>query len=134
MKLKELRERKDALQLQEAEIPKYLLRIPAFMEDKTDWRGSATDLLAALGETEVSPQAVRKHLVDYSLEVLFRAGIEYKTHRYGSVRMIILQKSGMDDESDANDDCVRTGILADPVPSLVRELPSFPSSSSFSAL
>ena len=130
----ELRERKDALQLQEDEIPKYLLRLPDFMADKEVWRGSASDLLAALGETEVSPQAVRKQLVDYSLEVLFRAGIEYTTHRYGGVRMIILRKSNTDDESDANDDSVRVGIMDNPAPFHERENPSFPSSSSCSAL
>ena len=123
----ELRERKDALQIQEAEIPTYLLRIPVFMQDKQVWRGSASELLAALGETEVSPRAVRKHLVDYSLEVLFRAGIEYSTHRTASSRMIILRRSSTDDEGDENDDPVITKACDKPVTAPERETTSFPS-------
>ena len=104
----ELRDRKTELQIQQEAIPKYLLRIPDFMQDKQIWRGSATDLLAELGETEVSPHAVRKHLTDYKMEVLFRAGIECSTHRTANTRMIILRRTGMDDEGDENDDPVRT--------------------------
>ena len=107
----ELRERKDALQIQQEAVPQYLLRIPDFMQDKQVWRGSASELLEALGESEVSPKMVRKHLVDFCVEVLFHAGIEYKTHRTANSRMIILSKNCLDDENDANDDIFRSEIV-----------------------
>lgn len=113
----ELRERKDELQLQQEAIPKYLLRLPAFMESRKIWRGSASELLAALGETEVSPQMVRKHLVSYYMEVLFHTGIEYETHRTADSRMIILRRTGTDDANDANDDPAHTGKTDDSVSS-----------------
>lgn len=127
----ELRERKDALQIQQEAVPQYLLRIPDFMRDKQVWRGSASELLATLGETEISPRAVRKHLVDFSLEVLFRAGIEYSTHRTANSRMIILRRSSMDDEGDENDDPVQTGSHDATVMVPAHDTTSFPSLSSF---
>ena len=48
----ELVERKTQEQLAKETIPDVLFRLVDFMRDKEEWAGTATELLAAMGETE----------------------------------------------------------------------------------
>ena len=61
----ELVERKTQEQLAKETIPDVLFRLVDFMRDKEKWAGTATELLAAMGETETIPTVITKWLNEY---------------------------------------------------------------------
>ena len=61
----ELVERKTQEQLAKETIPDVLFRLVDFMRDKEEWAGTATELLAAMGETETIPTVITKWLNEY---------------------------------------------------------------------
>ena len=73
-----LRKLKDSAELHREEIPHLLFRLVDFLKDKTEWSGTATELLSVMRETETSPNLVTKMLGRFAGEVLSPAGI---THR-----------------------------------------------------
>ena len=96
----ELVERKNSEDIHKAELPKFLFRVVDFMECRTEWVGTATELLAEMGEQEVTPNRVTKYLGQFAYEVLEPLGIEYRTKRTGKSRLIkFLRRDG----NDAND-------------------------------
>ncbi len=97
----ELIERKNSEEIHKAEIPRFLFRVVAFMESRAVWMGTATELLAAMQETEITPNMVTKYLGQFSCEVLEPMGIEYATKRTGKSRLIRLKRN---DGCDADDD------------------------------
>ena len=73
------------------------------MECRTEWVGTATELLAEMGEREVTLNMVTKYLGQFAFEVLEPLGIEYRTKCTGKSRLIKFLRR---DSNDAND----TGI------------------------
>lgn len=122
-----LTQRQTAQQMAEESSTAYLLRIPALMQNRSAWRGTATELLEALGEKNVSPRAVRKHLTQNYMEVLFPAGISYQSHRTAKGRLILLYRY---DGNDENDDPAHVPETPDSVIFPDSEIPSLPSLSS----
>ena len=59
-----------------------------FMKTRTEWVGTATELIADMAETETTPNVVTKYLGQFYYEVLEPAGIEYRTKRTGQSRLI----------------------------------------------
>ncbi len=96
----ELIERKNTEEIRKAEIPQFLFRVVEFMKNRTEWLGTATDLVADMAETEITPNVVTKYLGQFYYEVLEPAGIEYRTKRTGQSRLI---KFIRHDGGDAND-------------------------------
>ena len=96
-------EERNGEDLADAEIPPFLMKIAAFMQDKTRWEGTATELLEAVGETEVKPTSVTHALGEYYYELLQPQGIGYDTRRTGQSRLICLTRCDSDDGCDAND-------------------------------
>ena len=96
----ELVEHKNTEEIRKAEIPQFLFRVAEFMKSRTEWVGTATDLIADMAETEATPNVVTKYLGQFSNEVLEPAGIEYRTKRTGQSRLI---KFIRHDSGDAND-------------------------------
>ena len=96
----ELVERKNSEEIHKAELPKFLFRVVDFMENRAEWVGTATELLAEMNETETSPNVVTKYFGQFSCEVLAPVGIEYRTKRTGKSRLIKLIRN---DGNDAND-------------------------------
>ena len=96
----ELVERKNTEEIHKAEIPQFLFRVVEFMKTRTEWVGTATELIADMAETETTPNVVTKYLGQFYYEVLEPAGIEYRTKRTGQSRLI---KFIRHDGSDAND-------------------------------
>ena len=97
----ELVERKNTEEIRKAEIPQFLFRVVEFMKTRTEWVGTATELIADMAETETTPNVVTKYLGQFSCEVLEPAGIEYRTKRTGQSRLIkFIRRDG----GDANDD------------------------------
>ena len=97
----ELVERKDTEDIHRSEIPDFVFRIVDFMKDQTNWKGTASELLEAMAEKDVSPNMVKKYLGQFAGEVLEQEGIHYKTKRTGKSRLIYFERS---DGNDANDD------------------------------
>ena len=70
------------------------------MKTRTEWVGTATELIADMAENETTPNVVTKYLGQFYYEVLEPAGIEYRTKRTGQSRLIkFIRRDG----SDAND-------------------------------
>ena len=102
----ELVEERSEEEMQNEAIPTFLLRVVAFMRDKACWEGTATELLEAVGETELKPTSVVRCLGEYYYELLQPQGIRYDTKRTGQSRLICLTRCDSDDandEDDAND-------------------------------
>ncbi len=96
----ELVERKNSEEIHKAEIPKFLFRVVEFMKNRTEWLGTATELIKDMTETETTPNVITKFLGQFSCEVLEPVGIEYQTKRTGKSRLIRLVKN---DGGDGND-------------------------------
>lgn len=96
----ELVERKNMEDIRREEIPKFILRLVDFISEIKEWQGTATELITQMNETEVTPNVVTKMLARFSVEVLQPHGIEYKTKRTGTSRLIRLKKC---DSNDGND-------------------------------
>ena len=96
----ELVERKNAEDLHREEIPDFLFRLVSFIALRRTWQGTASQLLTEMDETEVTANVVTKLLARFSAEVLMPQGIEYRTKRTGTSRLIRLE---MSDSGDGND-------------------------------
>lgn len=96
----ELIERKDMEDIHREEIPKFVFRLVDFISEVKEWQGTATELVTRMNETEVSPNVVTKILARFSSEVFQPQGIEYRTKRTGTSRLIRLKKY---DSNDGND-------------------------------
>lgn len=101
----ELVERRTQEQAAAAEIPPALFRLVEFMQDKTEWSGTATELAAAMGETRAAPNALTKWMNEYRTGFLAENHIRYDYHRKNSGRLILLarQDKGGGDDGDGSD-------------------------------
>ena len=71
------------------------------LECRTEWVGTATELLTEMREQEVTPNMVTKYLGQFACEVLEPLGIEYRTKRTGKSRLIKFLRRDGDDANDA---------------------------------
>ena len=95
----ELVERKTQEQLAKETIPDVLFRLVDFMRDKEEWAGTATELLAAMGETETIPTVITKWLNEYRTTFLSENRICYQYSRRKDGRQIALARR----EGDSGD-------------------------------
>lgn len=98
----ELVERKTQEQLAKEAIPSVLFRVVDFMQDKAEWCGTATELIAAMGETETVPTVITKWLNEYRIPFLSENGIDYQYSRRKEGRQIALTRQAGDSD-DSND-------------------------------
>lgn len=98
----ELVERKDSNDIHKAEIPDFVFRVADFMKCQTQWTGTASELLAAMAEKDVSPNMVKKYLGQFAGEVLEPEGIRYQTKRTGKSRLIYFTRNDSDDANDSD--------------------------------
>lgn len=96
----ELVERKDMEDIHREEIPRFIFRLVDYILEHKEWQGTATQLITQVNETEVTPNVVTKMLARFSSEVFQPQGIEYKTKRTGTSRMIYLKKNDGNDGDD----------------------------------
>ena len=92
----ELVERKTQEQLAKETIPDVLFRLVDFMRDKEEWIGTATELLAAMGETETIPTVITKWLNEYRTTFLSENRICYQYSRRKDGRRIALARRAGD--------------------------------------
>lgn len=98
----ELVERKNSEEIHKTELPQFLFRVVEFMQSRTEWVGTATELLSEMREAEITPNIVSKYLGQFSCEVLEPVGIEYRTKRTGKNRLIKLIRNDGYDINDGN--------------------------------
>ena len=101
-------ERNDGAEIMREKAPPFLTQLVKFMQDKTEWTGTATELIAATHDPVMSPTAVKNARVEYYHDILKPAGIEFETKKTNKARLITLRKS---DAGDAGDD--RNGVYPD---------------------
>lgn len=89
----QLVECKGQAELQKETIPNFLFWLVDFMEDKTEWNGSASELLSEMKISDLKPNIASKYLSQFFYQVLQPAGINFETHRTGKGRTILLWKS-----------------------------------------
>ena len=98
----ELISRANQTELEKMAIPQVIFKVIHFMEDKQEWRGSATELLNELQETEIAPNIITKILNEYHFTELRNNNISYSLYRNKEGRQIILTKDDNDDSNDSN--------------------------------
>lgn len=96
----QLIEHKDAETIKQEAIPDFIHRLVAFMEQRTEWTGTATELVEQLDETDVTANAVTKYISRYYADALLPAGIVFKSKRTGKCRILMFKRS---DGCDGND-------------------------------
>jgi RecA-family ATPase len=98
----ELVSRANQAELEKTQIPDVIFKIIHFMEDKKEWKGSATELLQELKEEDVAPTIISKVLNEYHLTTLKENNISYSLYRDKYGRKIILKKDDSNDKEDKN--------------------------------
>lgn len=97
----ELVARSTQKELEEQNTPIVIYKVINFMKDKKEWRGSATELLQQLNETEIAPSIISKILNEYHLTKLADNNIKYATSRDRTGRQIILARADSCDSCDS---------------------------------
>ena len=103
----ELVERKGQGQLAKESIPPVLFRLVAFMQDREQWCGTATELLAAMEETDTPPTVINKWLNEYRTPFLTDHHIRYEYRRKKEGRLIALIRQ-LGDSDDSGDGGIGT--------------------------
>lgn len=105
----EVTEALDVSDLRQERIPHFLFQIAYYLLEERCFKGTVTELLAAIGEKNTKPNVASKLLTKH-YSVLFKPlGILMEFKKTASARLIILQLS---DGADGNDGQTRSEKLA----------------------
>jgi hypothetical protein len=94
-------EKLSADDLRRERIPDFVFQVVDYLLERGTFRGTATELLSAVGNTELKPNIASKYLTRYYSDVLLPMGIRYEYKKTASTRLVCLT---LDDGNDANDD------------------------------
>ena len=128
----EITEELSADDLRKERIPDFVFKVVDFLFEHRQFEGTVTELLAAVGNTELKPNVASKYLTRFYSEVFAPMGITYEYRKTAAARMIML---ALNDGADGNDGLSGTERLA----SLkakndgISSLPDSPSQSSFAS-
>lgn len=128
----EITEELSADDLRKERIPDFVFKVVDFLFEHRQFEGTVTELLAAVGNTELKPNVASKYLTRFYSEVFAPMGITYEYRKTAAARMIGLI---LNDGADGNDGLSGTERLA----SLraqndgISSLPDSPSQSSFAS-
>lgn len=128
----EITEELSADDLRRERIPDFVYEVVEFLFEHSKFQGTATELLAAVGNTELKPNIASKYLTRYYSEVFFPMGISYEYRKTAAARLLILE---LHDGADGHDDASGNEGLASQRPKNdgsvpLPFLPSQPSSAS----
>lgn len=118
--------------LRKERIPDFVFKVVDFLFEHRQFEGTVTELLAAVGNTELKPNVASKYLTRFYSEVFAPMGITYEYRKTAAARTISL---ALNDGADGNDGLSGTERLA----SLraqndgISSLPDSPSQSSFAS-
>lgn len=128
----EITEELSADDLRKERIPDFVFKVVDFLFEHRQFEGTVTELLAAVGNTELKPNVASKYLTRFYSEVFAPMGITYEYRKTAAARTIKLM---LNDGADGNDGLSGTERLA----SLraqndgISSLPDSPSQSSFAS-
>lgn len=128
----EITEELSADDLRKERIPDFVFKVVDFLFEHRQFEGTVTELLAAVGNTELKPNVASKYLTRFYSEVFAPMGITYEYRKTAAARRISLM---LNDGADGNDGLSGTERLA----SLraqndgISSLPDSPSQSSFAS-
>ena len=128
----EITEELSADDLRKERIPDFVFKVVDFLFEHRKFDGTVTELLAAVGNTELKPNVASKYLTRFYSEVFAPMGITYEYRKTAAARTISLM---LNDGADGNDGLSGTERLA----SLRAKndgrssLPNSPSQSSFAS-
>lgn len=128
----EITEELSADDLRKERIPDFVFKVVDFLFEHRQFEGTVTELLAAVGNTELKPNVASKYLTRFYSEVFAPMGITYEYRKTAAARTIKLM---LNDGADGNDGPSGTERLA----SLrakndgISSLPNSPSQSSFAS-
>ena len=128
----EITEELSADDLRKGRIPDFVFKVVDFLFEHRQFEGTVTELLAAVGNTELKPNVASKYLTRFYSEVFAPMGISYEYRKTAAARTISLS---LNDGADGNDGLSGTERLA----SLrakndgISSLPDSPSQSSFAS-
>ncbi len=128
----EITEELSADDLRKERIPDFVFKVVDYLFEHRQFEGTVTELLAAVGNTELKPNVASKYLTRFYSEVFAPMGITYEYRKTAAARTINL---ALNDGADGNDGLSGTERLA----SLRAKndgrssLPNSPSQSSFAS-
>lgn len=128
----EITEELSADDLRKERIPDFVFKVVDFLFEHRKFEGTVSELLAAVGNTELKPNVASKYLTRFYSEVFAPMGITYEYRKTAAARTISLM---LNDGADGNDGLSGTERLA----SLrakndgISSLPDSPSQSSFAS-
>ena len=128
----EITEELSADDLRKERIPDFVFKVVDFLFEHRQFEGTVSELLAAVGNTELKPNVASKYLTRFYSEVFAPMGITYEYRKTAAARTISLT---LNDGADGNDGLSGTERLA----SLrakndgISSLPDSPSQSSFAS-
>ena len=105
----EITEELNADDLRRERIPDFVYEVVDFLFEHSKFQGTATELLAAVGNTVLKPNIASKYLTRYYSEVFLPMGISYEYRKTAAARLIILE---LHDGADGHDDVSGSGGLA----------------------
>ena len=100
----EMVERKTQEQLRREHTPEILFRLVDYLREQRKWEGTATEMLAELGETQLAPNVFSKYVNQYRLSLLLDEGIEYRFQKTREKRLMIFWTCDAGDDGDGDSD------------------------------
>lgn len=79
----QLQKIKTETEIQQEQVPNFIFKLCDFLFLQTEWCGTATELIAAMEDTETSPNIVTKYLGRFAGKYLMPNGIQYSTKKSG---------------------------------------------------
>lgn len=128
----EITEELSADDLRKERIPDFVFKVVDFLFEHRKFDGTVTELLAAVGNTELKPNVASKYLTRFYSEVFAPMGITYEYRKTAAARTISLM---LNDGADGNDGLSGTERLASlrAKNDAISLLPDSPSQSSFAS-
>ena len=105
----EITEELSADDLRKERIPDFVFKVVDFLFEHRKFEGTVSELLAAVGNTELKPNVASKYLTRFYSEVFAPMGITYEYRKTAAARTISLT---LNDGADGNDGLSGTEILA----------------------
>lgn len=85
-------------------VPEYLWKVAEYVEQAGKWQGTATELLSAVGISEVKPNQFTRKMAEYANELFTPRGIKYKYTRTEQKRLVEFCHDDDDGVDGADDD------------------------------
>ena len=96
----EITEALSAKDLRKERIPDFVFQVADFLLAHRRFRGTVSQLLAAVGNTELKPNLASKHLTRHYSDVLLPLGITYEYRKTAAARLVLLE---LHDGADGHD-------------------------------